>query len=276
VLGQKPTHPELLDWLAGEFMAQGWSLKHLHRMILTSRTYLQSSRRDDEKERIDPDNLWFSRMNLRRLEAETLRDALLAVSGQMNDRVGGPPVPVMFTEAGQVVLGVDTTDTAGRQTGKYVSLNGEEFRRSIYVQARRTRPLEMFAAFDAPAMTEANCELRPVTTVSPQSLLLMNNGYMREYAQYFAKRVLREAPENDLRAQVERAFNLALCRRPSMAEVEGAAAFVKEQTAHYEVHPAKLEYVTAPVEKENAPAGLLGLAALCHALLSSNEFLYVD
>ncbi len=276
VLGQKPTHPELLDWLAGEFMAQGWSLKHLHRMILTSRTYLQSSRRDDEKERIDPDNLWFSRMNLRRLEAETLRDALLAVSGQMNDRVGGAPVPVMFTEAGQVVLGVDTTDTAGRQTGKYVSLNGEEFRRSIYVQARRTRPLEMFAAFDAPAMTEANCELRPVTTVSPQSLLLMNNGYMREYAQYFAKRVLREAPENDLRAQVERAFNLALCRRPSMAEVEGAAAFVKEQTAHYEAHPAKLEYVTAPVEKENAPAGLLGLAALCHALLSSNEFLYVD
>ena len=276
VLGQKPTHPELLDWLASEFMAQGWSLKRLHRMILTSRTYLQNSRRDDEKERIDPDNLWFSRMNLRRLEAETLRDALLAVSGQINDHLGGPPVPVMFSETGQVVLGIDTTDSAGRQTGKYLALNGEEFRRSIYVQARRSRPLEMFAAFDAPAMTEANCEIRPITTVSPQSLLLMNNGYMREYAQFFAQRVQREAPEGDLRAQVAQAFQLAFSRTPSMSEVEGAVAFVKEQTAHYEAHPAKLEYVTAPVEKENAPAGLLGLAALCHALISSNEFLYVD
>ena len=276
VLGQKPTHPELLDWLATEFMTQGWSLKHLHRMILTSRTYRQSSRRDDAKEGIDPDNLWFSRINLRRLEAETLRDALLAVSGQINDRVGGPPVPVMFSETGQVVLGIDTTDTAGRQTGKYLSLNGEEFRRSIYVQARRSRPLEMFAAFDAPAMTEANCEIRPITTVSPQSLLLMNNGYMREYAQFFAQRVLRETPEGDLRARVAQVFELALSRTPSMSEVEGAVAFVKEQTAHYEAHPTKLEYVTAPVEKENAPADLLGLAALCHALISSNEFLYVD
>lgn len=276
LLGQKPTHPELLDWLASEFMAQGWSLKKLHRLIVTSRTYRQSSRRDEDKESIDPDNLWLSRMNLRRLEAETLRDALLAVSGQLNDHLGGPPVPVMFTEAGQVVIGIDTTDSAGRQTGKYVPLNGEEFRRSIYVQARRSRPLEMFAAFDAPPMTEANCELRPVTTVSPQSLLLMNNGYMREYAQFFAERLEAEVPGDDLRARIDHAFTIAFGRRPSMADVESAVEFVRDQTAHYAAHPAKLEHVTAPAEKNDAPSEFLGLAALCHALISSNEFLYVD
>jgi hypothetical protein len=275
VLGEKPTHPELLDWLAAEFMANGWSLKHLHRLILTSHTWRQSSLRDGEKERIDPDNLWLARMSVRRLEAETLRDGLLSVSGQLNAKVAGPPVPVSQNEGGQVVVAVDTTDTAGRQTGKIVPLNGEEYRRSVYVQARRSKPLEMFAAFDAPAMTDANCEARPVTTVSPQSLLLMNNGYMREYAQFFAARLERETPDG-LEARIERAFRLCYGRAPSMAEIGGAREFVREQAEHYNAHPAKFERVVGPEPKENAPATTLALAALCHALLSSNEFLYVD
>ncbi len=95
----------------------------------------------------------------------------------------------MFNEEGQIVIGIDTTDTAGRPSGKYVSLNGEEFRRSVYVQVRRTRPLGMLETFDAPSMMEPNCNERPNTTVSPQSLLLMNNGSMREFAQYFAQRL---------------------------------------------------------------------------------------
>ena len=274
-LGEKPTHPELLDWLASEFMDNGWSLKHLHRLIMTSHTWRQSSLRDADRERIDPDNLWLSRASLRRLEAETLRDALLTVSGQINPKLDGPPIPVSQNEAGQVVVAPDTTDTAGRQTGKIIPLNGEEFRRSVYIQARRSKPLEMFAAFDAPAMTDANCEARPVTTVSPQSLLLMNNGYMREYAQYFARRLEREMPA-DLDGQIGRAFQLCYGRVPSMAEITGAQAFVKAQTEHYTAQPAKFEYVVGPESKENAPAATLGLAALCHALLSSNEFLYVD
>jgi hypothetical protein len=274
-LGEKPTHPELLDWLAAEFMETGWSLKHLHRLILTSHTWRQSSLRDAEKERIDPDNHWLARASIRRLEAETLRDALLTVSGQINAKLEGPPVPVSQNEAGQVIVAPDTTDTAGRQTGNVIPLNGEEFRRSVYIQARRSKPLEVFAAFDAPAMTEANCESRPVTTVSPQSLLLMNNGYMREYAQYFATRLERETP-GDLDGQIERAFQLCYGRLPSMAEVAGALDFVKVQTAHYTAHPAKFERVVGPEVKENAPPATLGLAALCHALLSSNEFLYVD
>jgi hypothetical protein len=273
-LGQKPSHPELLDWLASEFIASGWSIKNLHRLILTSHTYRQSSRRDATKERLDPDNIYLSRASIRRLEAETLRDSLLAVSGQLNPKLAGQPVPVSQNEAGQVVVAPDTTDTAGRQTGKIIPLNGEEFRRSVYIQARRSKPLEMFAAFDAPAMTEANCEARPITTVSPQSLLLMNNGYMREYAQYFAQRLAIEAPELD--QQIQRAFLLAFARQPSMAEEIGARDFVKAQTAHYTAHPAKFEFVVGPAPKEDAQPTTLALAALCHALMSTNEFLYVD
>lgn len=273
-LGERPTHPELLDWLAAEFVGHGWSLKHLHRLILSSHTWQQSSRRDAEQERIDPDNLWLARASVRRLEAETLRDALLAVSGQLNAKQGGASVPVSFDEAGQVIVAVDTTDSAGRQTGKIVPLHGEEFRRSVYIQARRSRPLEMFAAFDAPAMTDANCESRPVTTVSPQSLLLMNNAYMREYAQFFAARLEREAA--DLESQVGRAFELCYGRAASLAEVSAAVAFVREQTRHYEAHPAKFERVLGPAPENDAPPETLGLAALCHALMSANEFLYVD
>lgn len=274
-LGERPSHPALLDWLASEFMSSGWSMKHLHRLILTTTTYRQSSRRDAERDRIDPDNRLLSRMNVLRLEAETLRDSFLAVSGKLNPKLGGAFVPVTFNEEGQIIISIDTRDTAGRQTGKFVSLNGEEYRRSIYVQARRSTPLEMFATFDAPAMTDANCASRPVTTVSPQSLLLMNNGYMREHAQDFALRVQREAGD-DVEKQVQRIWQLSFSRSPSMSDQLEAVAFIKAQTEHYKTHPAKLEHVASAPEKADAKPELLGLIALCHALMSSNEFLYVD
>jgi hypothetical protein len=109
-LGSAPSHPELLDYLASEFVAKGWSIKQLHRLILTSRAWQQSSARSLAAQEIDPDNRLLSHQNVRRLEAETIRDALLAVSGKLNPKAGGPPVPVMFTEEGQVVIGIDTTD----------------------------------------------------------------------------------------------------------------------------------------------------------------------
>ena len=273
-LGQKPSHPELLDWMATEFMARGWSLKNLHRLIMTSAAYRQSSKRDAERERIDPDNRLLSRQNVRRLEAETLRDALLGVGGKLNTRITGSPVPVMFDEQGQIVIGIDTSDTAGRQTGKYIPLNGEEFRRSLYVQVRRSKPFEMFTTFDAPTM-EPNCTDRNVTTVSPQSLLLMNNSYMREFASFFAQRLQTECGP-DLEKQVERAWRLAFGHAPSMAEVGEAVAYVKAQTAHYVKNPTAFDVAVGPVAKTPASPDLLGLAALCHALMSSNEFLYVD
>jgi len=275
VLGERPSHPELLDWLAEEFMEKGWSIKQLHRQILSSHAFRQTSLRDAERNTIDPDNRLLSRQNSLRLQAENLRDSLLAVSGKLNPEIGGEPVPVCMNEEGQVVIGADTTDTAGRQTGKFIDLEGEEFRRSIYVQVRRTQPLEMFAAFDAPDMMEPNCDVRSVTTVSPQSLLLMNNIGMREHAQYFAQRLQTDRPDN-LTAQVERAFLLAYGRPPTNDDREAALEFVAAQTAYYKENPAKLERVMGPEEKENAPPELLGLAALGHALISANEFLYVD
>lgn len=274
LLGSLPTHPELLDWLATDFMARGWSLKQLHRQIMTSRTYRQASTRDATRDRIDPDNACLSRMNVRRLEAEILRDSLLAVSGKLNPQVGGAPVPVMFNEEGQVVIGIDTTDTAGRPSGKIVPLNGAEFRRSIYVQARRSRPLEMFATFDAPIM-EPSCDARAVTTVSPQSLLLMNSTMMRVHAQQFAQRVQAEGGK-DMTDQVRYAFKLVSGKAPSESDVQQSVEFVQAQTEFYQANPTPLEVELGAPSKIPGDPAFLGLTALCHALLSSNELLYVD
>jgi cytochrome c553 len=274
LLGSKPTHPELLDWLASDFMARGWSLKQLHRRIMTSRTYRQASTRDGMRDRMDPDNHWLSRMNVRRLEAEILRDSLLAVSGKLNPKIGGAPVPVMFNEEGQVVIGIDTTDTAGRPSGKVIPLNGDEFRRSIYVQARRSRPLEMFATFDAPIM-EPSCDERSVTTVSPQSLLLMNSTTMRVHAQQFARRVQSEGGK-DTADQVRHAFKLVNGRAPSESDVQQSVEFVQAQTEFYQANPTPLEVELGAPSKTPGDPAFLGLTALCHALLSSNALLYVD
>lgn len=274
-LGQLPSHPELLDWLADRFMKEGWSLKKLHRLVMTSRAYRQSSTRDPRKEQLDPDNALVGRMNVRRLEAESLRDAMITVAGKLTPKMFGPPVPIMYNEEGQVVVGIDTADTAGRQTGKIIPLNGEEYRRSIYIQARRTRPLGMLETFDAPSMMEPNCAERPRTTVSPQSLLLMNNGSMREYGQLFAARLQKERPAG-VTAQVGRAYELAYGRPATSEEATRAVEFVTAQMAFYKDHPAPLEYAVGPPSKTHADPALLSLAALCHALMSANEFLYVD
>ena len=274
LLGSKPTHPELLDWLATDFMARGWSLKQLHRQIMTSRTYRQASTRDATRDRVDPDNAYLSRMNVRRLEAEILRDSLLAVSGKLNPKIGGTPVPVMFNEEGQVVIGIDTTDTAGRPSGKIVPLNGDEFRRSIYVQARRSRPLEMFATFDAPIM-EPSCDARAVTTVSPQSLLLMNSTTMRVHAQQFAQRVQSEGGK-EMADQVRYAFKLVSGKAPSESDVQQSVEFVQAQTEFYKANPTPLEVQLGAPSKTPGDPAFLGLTALCHALLSSNALLYVD
>ncbi len=159
VLGQPPSHPALLDWLADDFMAGGWKLKRLQRMIVTSTAYRQSSRHRAELDAVDPENRLLGRMSIRRLEAEMLRDALLASSGRLSAKMFGPPVPITPDDVGQIVVGVDTRDSSGRPTGKVVDLGEDEFRRSIYVQVQRSKPLGMLETFDAPTMSP-NCELR--------------------------------------------------------------------------------------------------------------------
>ena len=248
-LGEPPTHPELLDWLADEFMSGQWKLKRIHKLVMTSAAYRQSSRRDGRGESADPENRLLWRMNVRRLEAEAIRDSMLATGGNLSHKMFGPPVPVMADEVGQIVVGKENLDGEGK-VGAPIPLNGDEFRRSVYILARRSRPLSMLEAFDAPEM-EPNCEARSFSTVAPQALLLMNNGFVLAQAEQFAKRVRREAGE-DAAQQVDRAWRLAYARAPKPAEAKEATEF--------------LARISGPA----------ALTRYCQALLSSNEFLYVD
>jgi mono/diheme cytochrome c family protein len=263
-LGARPTHPELLDWLASEFV-RDWSLKRLHRLIVNSRAYRQSSHSNDVARKVDPDNRLLWHMPLRRLEAEEVRDAILAVSGRINRRPSGRPVPVTPDTTGQIILGIDTRDGAGRPRGE-PGLVGEDFyRRSIYVQVRRSMPLSVLETFDVPNPSPC-CEKRASSTVAPQSLLLMNNGFMVRSASAFAERLRREAG-SDLRAQVARAWKLAFGRPAAERQVRDALAFLDEQTALYRTKKA---VSGTPSPEQQA------LATFCHALLSSNPFLYVE
>jgi len=260
-LGERPTHPELLDWLADDFMAGGWQLKRLHKLLMTSTAYRQSSQRLPHLQKLDPDNRLLARMSVRRLEAEAIRDAMLAINGKLTPRMFGPPVPVMHDDFGQVVLGVDTADSAGYKQ-KEVPLGDEEFRRSVYVQVRRTRPLAVLDTFDAPAMTP-NCECRNASTVTPQALMLMNSRLIVSQAKYFAERLQREAGP-DTRAQVILGWRLAYAAEPRPADVAEAVAFLSEQAAQFR-----------GTQKGQDPQAM-ALASFCQALLSSNRFLYVD
>ena len=199
------------------------------------------------------------------LEAETLRDTLLALSGKLSDKMFGPAVPVMADEVGQFVVGIENLN-AGRPQG-VIPLGEEEFRRSVYVQVRRSRPLSVLAAFDAPLM-EPNCESRNSSTVAPQSLMLMNNDFVLAQSRAFARRIEQEAgPE--LRAQVMLAWRMSNGAELDETKLAELVEFLNEQAAHFAtIKPvAKGEAVDAPH---------LALASLCQALWSSNSFLYVD
>jgi len=269
-LGGRPSHAELLDWLASEFMAGGWRLKPLHRLIVLSAAYRQSSRRTDSLDAADADNQLLGRMTVRRLEAESLRDSVLAVAGKLSPKSFGPPVPVTPDEVGQIIVGVDTRDSAGRPAGKVVQLGEGEFRRSVYVQARRSTPLSMLDAFDAPDM-RPNCSLRNSSTVAPQSLLLMNNEFILTQAREFANRV-HSAAGDDSAAQVRLAWQLAFAESPADAQVQSGVAFLTAQTAEFDSAAPPADAVKEPP----TPPGLRALATYCQALLSSNRFLYVD
>ena len=255
IKGDRPSQPELLDWLARDFMDEGWTLKRLHRMIVNSTAWRQSSIRRPELDAIDGDNRLLGRMNVRRLEAETVRDAALAVSGKLVEKAFGPPVPVSPDEVGQIVLAIDTRDSAGRPSGKVEPIGDEEFRRSIYVQVRRSMPLGVLEPFDLPRMSP-NCEKRAVSTAAPQSLLMMNNPFVIQQAELLANRV-REKAGIDLAAQVTLAWRLVFSRNPAEGDVQ-----------------AGVEFLTMPGETPAAQS--VALSHFCHALLSSNGFLYVD
>jgi hypothetical protein len=254
--GEKPSHPELLDWLASEFMAQGWSLKKLHRLIMTSAAYRQSSKKTELGEARDPANALLWRYPVHRLEAEVIRDATLAVCGTLNAQPGGPPVPVHVDENNQTVVGAEK----GKE-----GPDGQQFRRSIYVTQKRSLPAQVLAVFDAPQM-EPNCELRNSSTVAPQSLLLMNSAFVVEQANFLAKRVRTDAGA-DVREQAQLAWRLVFGVPGTAAEVDSLASYLLEQAK-------VLKGVSAPAKPEELERR--ALASLCQVLLGSNRFLYVE
>ena len=263
-LGERPTHPELLDWLATRFAADGWQPKRFHRLLLSSTAYRQQSVRRDEIDRVDPENRLLGRMPVRRLEAEAIRDAILACSGILSEKMCGEPSPVTVDEVGQVVVGIDTRDSAGRPTGKTVALGEEEFRRSVYVQVRRTLPLGMLEPFDMPSLSP-NCEIRPVSTVAPQALLMMNNDFVINESVRFARR-LREGTGDDIAAQVTKAWWIAYGRAPSAPQLASSLSFIADQ----------LNQIPAPQQPNELPIAERALASFCQALFSSNSFVYID
>lgn len=271
-LGEKPSHPELLDWLASEFMQSGWRLKPLHRLMVTSATYRQASQHRADLDAVDPENRLLGRMSVRRLEAEVIRDALLTVSGQLTTNLYGSPVPVMPDDVGQVVVGIDNRDSAGRPSGKIVPIGADEFRRSIYVSVRRSLPLGVLEPFDAPVMSP-NCEQRAFSTVAPQSLLMMNNQFVVQQSQALAER-LREGTSvgaDGVHSLASAAWLAVFSQHPTAEQAAAAAEYLTAQIEYYTQHP--------PASPPKAPAVdpvTLALSTFCQALVSSNAFLYVD
>jgi hypothetical protein len=266
--GERPSHPELLDWLASEFMNNGWKLKPLHRLIMTSAGYRQSSRNESSLRR-DPDNRLYGRMKLRRIDAESLRDSMLAVSGKLNSERFGPAMPIARDEAGRVLTGQQKTNGNGDPV--LVEPIGENaFRRSIYGEVKRSLPLTVLEAFDEPVMSP-NCAMRENSTAAPQALLMLNDTFVAQQAAFFAERLQSENP-GDLRAQINRAWKLTYSAAPNEKEMLSSLLYLAEQTERIRARlPAPAKDKPAPKDPQT-----LALASLCQALLSANRFLYVE
>jgi hypothetical protein len=252
--GAKPSHPELLDWLAIEFVRSGWRIKHLHRLMMMSATYRRTSDSTPDQQRLDIDNRLLSRMQLRRMEAEVLRDTLLSVAGKLDLTPFGPPDSISASSDGLVIS--DQQD-AGR-------------RRSIYILKRRTQRLTLFENFDRPAMSP-NCIDRPVSIVTPQALFLMNNKMVQELSQSFAQRVLDEAGSDDVQI-IRKLFMIAVGRLPSDQEQKSMLAALPQLESSWR---DKLSENTNPSDLEHAIA-IRAVGNLCHVIMNSAAFLYID
>lgn len=249
--GQPPTHPELLDSLAAELIDQGWHQKPIHRAIVLSQTYRQSSTAGNAAIEKDPTNTWYSRFPAHRLEAEQIRDSMLAVAAVLNPKAGGPAVDPVDRGNRQVVLA--TPQGAGPH---------EVDRRSIYIRYRRSEPLAMLRAFDQ-ASPEPNCVARGSSTVVAQSLALLNGEFAVRMGQGLAKRVEQAAPSHTTDEQVQKAFQFAFSREANAAELEHCRQFLNTQTERRKASAADNAQHTA-------------LADLCRMLLATNEFLYLQ
>jgi mono/diheme cytochrome c family protein len=235
-MGSAPQNQPLLDWLATEFVRSGWDMKAMHRLIMTSAVYQQRSGANG--------------FPLRRLDAESIRDSILKIAGRLDTRQFGPADAIKQMPDGEVIT--------------------ESRRRSIYVRHRRTQPLSLLESFDMPFMNP-NCVQRGQSVVSSQSLHLMNSDMARENSRFMAGRIIDAAGENTL-AQIERAYLLALGRKPSEDERKAAATALERMTSEWR---KQLEQ-DKPEEPIQNRAPWLALSTFCHTLINSAEFLYIE
>ena len=264
LMGEPPTHPELLDWLSNEFIKSGWSVKHMHRLIMNSATYQQSSAYRDDAHRADPLNRLFWRFRPQRLEGEVIRDAALAVSGMLHRQMGGPGVfPPLPEGAPTPRGGWDTPDDAK-----------DAQRRSVYVFVRRNARYPMLLAFDMPD-THESCARRTVTTTAPQALLMLNNDQFLGWARGFAGRVL-ETNGTDWGGGISDAYTLAFSREPDGWEKDKALTFLDEQErliAERQENGGTLALPAVVPEGVSEPRAA-AFVDFCHTLLNSNEFVF--
>jgi hypothetical protein len=243
--GEPPSHPELLEWLSAEFIRGGWRLKPLIKQVMVSSAYRQASEPAPASTDDDPENHLFGRMPLKRLEAEVIRDAILSVSGRLDPAMGGPPTMTVAKLDGTVVI-----------DGSKLPYPGAAGRRSVYLLTRHAFHPTLMTVFDEPVLA-TNCPERNRSAVPLQSLTLMNDAFLFEQAEAFAKRVRRQgetAPESCVTA----AFRLAFGREPESSERAWCSAFLDGQARLY----------------PGADASGKALADLCHTLLGTSEFLY--
>jgi hypothetical protein len=299
-LGKRPTHPELLDWLAREFTARGWSIKAMHRLLMNTDAYRRAATHPqfDAVKKADPDNALLAYFPSRRLEAEELRDALLMVAGELNFTAGGPPVfPEINTDLmtqPRLIMGTVAPAWEASRT------KAERNRRAIYSFQQRSLINPLVEVFNG-ANPNESCEFRRASTVAPQVFNLFNSQFSHDAALAFAARLTRAAQTLD--QQIARAFRLAFQREPSAKELKLARQHVAAMTAHHQRHPPAPPPALKPVElfvnseftgqtirfveptdftgyernlhASEVKATTRALAELCLTLLNANEFVFV-
>ncbi len=265
-----PELPQLLDWLAAELVTPTesvgtpWTLKRLHRLIVLSNVYRQSSRHVTDGIADQTPFAW-QHYPRRRLDAESIRDAFLSVSGVLNSKLHGPPV-----------LPALPPKYSGREAWPVSSEKSDQQRRSVYIMAKRNLPYPLLQAFDLPDMHES-CARRMETTTAPQALMLFHSELVVGYAQAFAGRLLLDNPEAEPRQAIEEAWQLAFNRLPTSEETAAATEFlVAQELAAEEKSQIASGLLPRPYPKFLDSHKALALVDLCHALLNANEFLFLD
>ena len=284
-----PSHPQLLDWLAAEFMQPSsnpdskseirnpkshipWSLKALHRLLVTSNAYRQATDRPGPPEgqppgtTADPANTLYWHFDRQRLSAESVRDALLSVAGLFDETVSGPSV---YPEL--------PPDFSKREAWKTSTSPADRVRRSVYIHSKRNLPYPLLEAFDLPDMHES-CACRTRTTVAPQALMLLNSDLVLQYAEAFAGRLLAGNPRAELPGVVQSAWRLAFGRAATADELAAAGRFITQQQALIESERKPGQPLLLPhnFPKFLDPSLAAAITDFCHSLMNANEFVYVD